>query len=241
MKLSTQHRLGTHYYVLSLSEHTNRLYEAFRDSLIDIQNTWFPFEASTSPMQPALNDVQLRALLQTVDHHFAHYYEQDPLGMILVGTERNQSAFASVTAYPGAIIGQAEGDHATTSLSDLGSIVWPLVKGAMASAGNKVARELEAATRTHNVAVGIDDVVQSINSGVGATLLVENGYRVKPQESSPLMDDADNLVDVVIDKVLTLGGNVIFVEDASLRKFQKIALILRVTPENWTGTGQRQR
>lgn len=232
MKLSTQHKLNTHYYVLSLSEHTNRLYEAFRDSLIDIQNTWFPFESSMSPMQPALNDVQLRALLQTVDHHFAHYYEQDPLGMVLVGTERNRSTFASVTAYPGVIIGQAEGDHATTSLSDLGSIVWPIVKGVMAGAGDKVARELEAATRAHNVAVGIDDVVQSVDSGVGATLLVEDDYRVKPLESSLLMDDADNLVDVVIEKTLALGGNVIFVEDGSLRNFQSIAMILRVAPEN---------
>ena len=221
-------KLSTHYYVLSLSEHTNRLYEAFRDSLIDIQNTWFPLESSMSPLQPALNDVQLRTLLQTVDHHFAHYYEQDPLGMVLAGTERNQSAFAAVTAYPGVIIGKAEGDHSTTSLSDLGSIVWPIVKGVMASAGKKVERELEAATRAHNVAVGIDAVVQSVDSGVGATLLVEDDYRVKPQESSSLMDDCDNVVDVVIEKLLALGGNVIFVKDDSLSKFQRIALILRV-------------
>jgi Bacterial archaeo-eukaryotic release factor family 3 len=225
--LSTQHKLSTHYYVLSLSERTNRLYEAFRGSLIDIQNTWFPFESVASLTQPALNDVQLRAFLQTVDHHFAHYYEQDPLGMVLVGTERNQTAFTSVTAYPGVIIGATEGDHSTTSLSDLGSIVWPIVKSVMASAGDKVARELEAATRAHNVAVGIDAVIQSVDSGVGATLLVENDFQSMPQESSSLLDDDENVVDVIIEKVLTLGGNVIFVEDGSLSKFQSIALILR--------------
>jgi len=63
-------------------------------------------------------------------------------------------------------------------------------------------------------------------------LLVEDDYRVKPLESSLLMDDADNLVDVVIEKTLALGGNVIFVEDGSLRNFQSIAMILRVAPEN---------
>jgi len=148
--------------------------------------------------------------------------------MVLAGTERNQSAFAAVTAYPGVIIGKAEGDHSTTSLSDLGSIVWPIVKGVMASAGKKVARELEATTRAHNLAVGIVAVVQSVDSGAGATLLVEADYRVKPQESSSLMDDCDNVVDVVIEKLLALGGNVIFVKDDSLSKFQRIALILRV-------------
>jgi len=220
-------RLSAHYYVLSLSEHTNRLYEAFRDSLIDIEDTWFPLESSVSSLQPTLNDVQLRTLLQSVDRHFAHYYEQDPLGMVLVGTERNQSAFASVTAFPGVIVGKAEGDHSNTSVGDLGSIVWRIVREAMARAGNKVARELEAAARAGNVAVGFDAVVQSFDSGLGATLLVEDNYRVKPQESSFLMDDCDNVVDVVAEKVLALGGNVIFVEDGSLIKYQRIALILR--------------
>ena len=218
---------STHYYVLSLSEHTSRLYEAFRGSLIDIENTWFPFESSKGPLQPDLDDAQLRALLQTVDHHFAHYYEQDPLGMVLFGTERNQDAFASVTAYPGVIIGRVNGDDSLTSLHDLGQIVWPVVKGVMAGAGQKVERELEAATLAHNIAFGIDAVVESVDSGVGATLLVEDGYVVEPVVSRSLIDDCDNVVDVVIDKVLALRGNVIFVEDGSLGKFQRIALILR--------------
>lgn len=216
-------KLSTHYYVLTLSESTNRLYEAFRDNLIDIQNTWFPLK---SPTRPALNDAQLRTLAQTVDDSFAHYYNQDPLGMVLAGTERNRNAFASVTAYPNMIIGKAEGDYSTTSLGDLGRIVWPIVKAVMASAGQKMERDLETAEREHNVAVGIDAVVESVDAGVGTTLLVEDGYRVHPPESDALIEDCDNIVDVVIDKVLALGGNVIFVEDDSLSRFQQIALIL---------------
>jgi hypothetical protein len=220
-------KLSTHYYVLSLSEHTSRLYEAFRDSLIDIQDPWFPLESFMSPLQPALNDVQLRTLLQTVDRHFAHYHDQDPLAMVLTGTERNQSEFATLTSHRDVIIGRAEGDHSTTSLRDLGSIVWPIVKGVMASSGEKVARELEAATRAGNTAVGIHAVMKSIDSGIGATLLVENGYHVKPESNSSLIDECDNVVDIAIEKILALGGNVLFVEDGSLGKFQRIALILR--------------
>jgi hypothetical protein len=220
-------KLSTHYYDLSLSEGTSRLYEAFRDTLIDIENTWFPLVSSRSPSQPELNDAQLRTLLQRVDHHFAQYYMQDPLGMVLAGTRRNQTMFTSLTGYAEVIIGRTDGDHSATSLNDLGSIVWPIVKGVMASAGEKVERELDAATRAHNVAVGIDAVVQSVDSGVGATLLVEDGYHVTPPESRSLMDDGDNVVDVVVDKVLALGGNVIFVKDGSLSKFQSTALILR--------------
>ena len=221
-------KLSTHYYVLSLSEGSNRLYEAFRGSLIDIENTWFPLESARSPLLPALNDVQLRTLLQTVDHHFAHYYKQDPLGMVLAGTQRNQSAFTLLTAHSDVIIGRADGEHSKTAANDLGEIVWPIVKTVMASAGDKVLRQLEAASRASNVAAGIEAVTKSVDSGIGATLLVEEGLQVKPEASSSLLDDWDNVVDVVVDKVLALGGNVIFVEDGVLRKFQRIALILHV-------------
>ncbi len=220
-------KLSSHYYVLSLSEHMNRLYEAFRDTLIDIQNTWFPLETVMSPLQPALNDAQLRTLLQKVDFHFAQYYGHEPLGVVLAGTERHQSTFASLTALPNVIIGKAAGgDHSSTSVSDLGSIVWPIVKEAMAKAGEYEAPGLEVAARGNNVVVGLDSVAHT-DSGVGATLLVENAYRVKPAESSSRIDDFDNVVDAAIEKVLASGGNVVFVEDGSLSKFQRMAMILR--------------
>lgn len=221
-------KLSTHYYVLSLSERSNRLYEAFRGNLIDIENTWFPIESTTGPLEPALNDVQLRTLLQRVDHHFGQYYKQDPLGMVLAGTKRNQSAFTLLTAHSEVIIGKAEGEHSTTGANDLGEIVWPIVKAVMASAGEKVVRQLEAASRASNIAIGIEAVTKSVDSGIGATLLVEEHLQVKPEASSSLFDDWDNVVDAVVDKVLALRGNVIFVEDGVLQKFQRIALILHI-------------
>lgn len=221
-------KLSTHYYVLSLSERTSRLYEAFRDTLIHIENTWFPMESSRSPSQSDLNDAELRVLLQRVDHHFAHYYTQEPLGVVVIGTKRDRAMFESLTAFSDVIIGKTDVDHSATSTRDLGRIVWPIVKGVMANAGEKVERDLAEATRTHNVAVGIDAVVKSVDEGVGATFLVEDGYQVAPEKSSSLLDDVDNVVDVVIDKVLALGGNVIFVENGLLSKFQSAALILRV-------------
>ncbi len=220
-------KLSTHYYVLSLGEGTNRLYEAFRESLIDIHNTWFPLESPPHRFRGAMNDAQLHTLFQTVDEHFAHYYRREPLGVVLAGTERHQSAFASLTAYPGVIIGRVEGNHSTTSETDLGNIVWPLVKRAMANAGRRAARELRAAVRAENVAVGIDAVLGAVQSGAGVTLWVEDGLRVDSGEGANLLDDFDNVVDVVVEKVLARGGNVVFVEDGTLGEFQSIALILR--------------
>ena len=219
--------LSTHYYVLALSDDTNRLYEAFRDSLIDIQNTWFPLEAATRPPPGGRPDADLDALLRRVDQHFAHYHGREPLGLILVGTARIRSAFASLTVHTGMIIGHTDGDYAATPLAELGRIVWPIVTGAMSSAVHGVAHALDAAAQTDNVAVGLDAVVHSLDAGVGRTLLVEEDYEVAPRGIAALLEDCDNVVDVIVDRVLALGGNVMFVNDGSLSGFRRIALVLR--------------
>ena len=219
--------LSTHYYVLALSEDTNRLFEAFRDRLIDIQNTWFPLESATRASPQGRTERELRTLLQRVDRHFEHYFGREPLGLVVVGTARIRSEFASLTVHSGVIIGHSDGDYATTSLAALGRIVWPIVTGAMATAGHGVAHTLEAAARTDNVAIGLDAVVHSLDAGVGATLLVEEDYRVAPRSIASLLEDCDNVVDVVVDRVLALGGNVMFVNDGSLTRFQRMALVLR--------------
>lgn len=219
--------LSTHYYVLALSDGTNRLYEAFRDRLIDIQNTWFPLESATSPPPQGRTDGDLRTLLQRVDRHFAHYHGREPLGLVLVGTARIRSTFASLTVHSSVIVGHSDGDYATTSLTALGRIVWPIVTGAMATAGHGFVHTLEAAARTDNIAIGLDAVVHSLDAGVGATLLVEEDYRVAPRAIASLLEDCDNVVDVVVDRVLALGGNVVFVNDGSLTQFRQMALVLR--------------
>ena len=53
-------QLSIHYYVLLLSEQMSRLYEGFRDKLIDIQNTHFPFETTIDVGNPASKDIQLK-------------------------------------------------------------------------------------------------------------------------------------------------------------------------------------
>jgi len=81
-------QLSIHYYVLPLSEQISRLYEGFRDKFIDIQKTNFPLESSFdagNPVKSASKDTQLREFFQHTDQHFAHYYEQDPLRLALVG------------------------------------------------------------------------------------------------------------------------------------------------------------
>ena len=233
-------KLSTHYYVLSLSEQTSRLYEGFRDTLIDIQNKVFPIESSAGmrrTVEPALRDSQLRELIRTADQHFDHYFGQDPLRLVVVGEKQNLSIFGSVTSHQNVLIAMVEGDYAATSPYDLGKIVWPLVKKVMAGTSEKAMHVLETAENLQNVASGIDAVGHLAGSGVGGTLLVEEDYHMKggisktdhsliPLEHVDIREVFDDAVDVIIEKVLEKGGSVVFLESGVLRNLQRIAFIV---------------
>lgn len=232
-------RLSTHYYVLSLCEQTSRLYEAFRDTLIDIQNKGFPIESSagiSGSVEPALRDSQLREFIRTADRHFDHYFRQDPLRLLVVGEKKNLSIFDSVTSHKDVLIGRVEGDYAATSPHDLGKIVWPIVKKVMAGTSEKAMNDLETAENSGNVSSGIGAVVHAAGSRVDDTLFVEENYHVKggiremdhsliASKDLDIQEVIDDAVDAIIEKVLENGGNVVFMESGSLTEFHRIALI----------------
>ena len=233
-------KLNTRYYVLSLSERSSRLYEAFRDTLIDIQNKGFPIDFAavmTGTVEPALQPDQSREFIRTADRHFDHYLRQDPLRFVVVGEKNILSIFESVTTHHDGLIGTVQGDYAATSPHDLGKIVWPIVKNAMAGTNKHAMDDLETADRSQNVAFGIETVGYLADSGVGGTLFVEEDYRLKGgfRETDHLLTKAEDLdirepiddaVDAIIDRVLDKGGNVVFLDSGSLTKHRRIVLIV---------------
>lgn len=233
--------LSIHYYILSLSAKTSRLYEGFRDELIDIQNTGFPFHmASNGPTATGIpsEDLQLRDFFYKTDVHFAHYYEQDPLRLMVVGQSSYLKIYQALTAHSDVIIGTVEGDFSTTSAHDLGKIVWPIVKLAMAGSMKDALLEIAEAEALNNVISGIDAVWNSTEANPGATLFVEDDYHMKgavPETDHPhvfvnsvnLWELFNDAVDIIIEKVMVTGGAVIFMDSGSLTKQQRIALLLR--------------
>jgi hypothetical protein len=232
--------LSTHYYVLSLSERNSRLYEAFRDSLIDIQNKCFPIDSSgrmSGTLDPELRTAQLREVIRTADYHFDHYHKQDPFRLVVVGEKNVLSIFRSVTSHQDVLVGMIEGNYAATSPHDLGKIVWPIVKKAMAGTSEQAMHDLKTAERSRNVAFGIDTVGHLAGSGAGGTLFVEEDYHMKGgirktdhslirPEDLDIQEPIDDAVDAIINKVLEQGGNVVFLESGALTELKKIAIIV---------------
>lgn len=252
-------KLSIHYYILSLSSDTSRLYEGFRDELIDIQNTAFPFYsksngatrsgaahvgssvAPSAAIPPAtgtsLTEKQLIDFLNQTDMHFAKYFSQDPLGVILVGESDFLDTYLSVTRHRDVLIGTIRGDFSETTPHDLGKIVWPVVKQAISGVTDNALRSLDAADVLKNVVSGIDDVWVSADSNPGSTLYVEDDYHMKTTEpgkhnthvflnSVVLRELFNDVVDIIIEKILRGGGSVIFMDNGSLLARERIAMIL---------------
>jgi hypothetical protein len=230
-------KLSIHYYVLSLSVQTSRLYEGFRDKLIDIQNTNFPFESSIDIGSSAPKDTHLKEFFHQTDLRFTHYYDQDPHRLIVVGEKRNLAIFKALMTHHDAFMGTVEGDYALTSPHDLGRIVWPVVKETIAGVNQNAMRDLATAAKVKKVVSGIDAVGQSAETETGSILYVEEDYHVKGSihktdqslirsKHVNLLEVLDDVVDFIIEKVLKTGGTVIFLDNGSLVNLERIALIL---------------
>ncbi len=233
-------QLSIHYYVLSLSERKSRLYEGFREKLIDIQDTKFPFEYavdSSSPAKLVTRGAQLRDFFIQTDQYFGHYFGQDPLRLVVAGEKANLDVYYELTNHRDAMIGTIEGDYTLTSIHDLGKIVWPVVRDAIAGAHKNAMRDLAAAAKANKVISGIVAVGQCANKNTGATLYVEDDYHEKGSinktdhslifsKYANLWEVLDDIVDIIIENVLLTGGNVVFLKSGSLIKLKRIALIL---------------
>ncbi len=227
-----------HYYILSLNEKVCKLYEGFRDKLIDIQNSRFPLEHFINTDSRGSIETQLKEYFHQADEHFAHYYEQDPHGLLVVGEKKNLAIFKALTRHENHLVGTVEGNYTHTSLHDLGMIVWPVIKDVISDANDNAMLDLAMADKKKKVVFGIEAVGQLIETEAGATLFVEEDYHVKGSicktnqsliisQYVNLLDVIDDVVDIIIEKVLVKKGSVIFLNSGSLETFDKIALILR--------------
>jgi hypothetical protein len=213
------------------------LFEAFRDSLIEVENQGFPIAGSPEASEPPTNR-QFSELARTIDRNFAHHYALDPLKVVVVGEKTMRAAFGSVTVHGPAVIGQVDGDHTLTSGRDLGQIVWPLVKEAMSRVVDDALQDLEAHAARGRVASGLEAVARQVARGVQATLLVEEDYHLRGgfggTTGSPVIypevdvrDSIDDAIDAVIEKVLQAGGTVLFTPSGLLTERHRIASFLR--------------
>jgi hypothetical protein len=143
-----------------------------------------------------------------------------------------------VTSNTEQIITSVSGNYDKKTPHELSKIIWPAVKKELNITRQEVLSRIEKAINSKKFVSGIDEVWQTTGQGKGDTLVVEEDYHVSAkinQETKQLIltDEKDqpgvmeDAVDEVIELVIAKGGKVVFVNNDSLEKYNRVAMILR--------------
>lgn len=240
---------STRYWVLVLSEQATRLYEGWRDTLIEVTAGDFPMAYEgpgvTEPMpggrginKSAYRDERQRQFFRQVDAAFGVMTKADPLALVVVGVDRYLAFFKEVTSHPNLLAATLTGSHDKTPAHELAGLVWPLVQEHQARQREQIFKDVEAAVSAGKYASGIDAAWRTAHEGRGAVLVVEEGFHFSARldasglhltPASELVGPEvfDDAVDELIETVLGKNGRVVFVEDGALAAHHRLAMILR--------------
>jgi len=237
------------YWVLVLSEKPTRLYEATREDLIEIQDDAFPIThegpggeqslpGGFGIKKSAYRDEYHRKFFRQIDSALKPFLADDPLPLVVVGVDRFLAFFTEVTNFKDTILTTLQGSHDKTPPQELGKLIWPHVRDALAEQRQQVLSELDKAVGERKSASTIGEVWRLANEGRGHQLIVEKdfhfsarvdetGRHLLPAEDVTAPGVMDDAVDEIIETVLSKQGQVVFLENGQLEAHQRIALILR--------------
>ena len=213
------------------------LFEAFRDVLIRIEEEGFPIRLQSSSKKSSHQPDSLRTgFLKDADKYLDEFFRKDPLKIALTGEETDLTQFQSLSRHRNDIIASIAGSFESTSDDDLGKIVWAAVKSKLSGIVEQAMEALETSAKIGSCVSGIQAVWQMASQGKGNLLIVENGYKLRgrldPYDNSliiggepELTSAIDDLVEMVIEKVLENGSRVVFVESGLLKTHDRIVLI----------------
>jgi hypothetical protein len=237
------------YWVLVLSEKPTRLFEVSRKEFIEVDEGEFPMTHEGPGGEQALpggfgikrsgyRDEYHRKFFRSVDNALRPFLLDDPLPLVVVGVDRFLAFFNKMTQHQDWIIASLKGSHDSTSVHELGELVWPLVKVALDEKRQQVFAELEQAISDRKYASSVGEVWRMANDGRGRLLIVEEDFhypakidektgQLVPAEDPTAPGVITDVVDEIIETVLRKDGKVVFVDKGKLQNHRGIALILR--------------
>jgi hypothetical protein len=237
-----------HYWVLALSEKATRLYEGYRDDLIEVRRRGFPmaFALPSSPKRMAggygvdkskYMDRRMLQYFRQVDRNLTGVLAVEDLPLLLLGVEHYLSAFNQVTRHGPRVMAMITGNYDRTTVPQLAKVSFPLVRESLRRRRQEMVEELKAISKTKRFACGIKKTWELANQGKVDLLLVEDDYEYPARldargnpagAEDPLAPGViDDLVDELVEKVLAGGGQAHFVEPGSLARFKRVAARLR--------------
>lgn len=230
------------YYILTISRNVVRLMEAFNDKLVkEIKNEDFPFENdyyTTDPKKLAQDvfiDNQEKEFYNTVDKLFQKYYNENPLPVILAGDVKTLAYYEEQMDEDCMIITRIHGNFDKMSYPEIMKAVEPEVVKYREEQQQIYVQQMDEAISAGHLVTDVNDMYKAAAEGAADTLYIGDTYSLDKISSGQitLVDEnnyemkASEFLPALMKVVRDSGGNVLFVEDELMDKYQGIALIRR--------------
>ncbi len=234
------------YRVLVLGEKPTRLVEGSGTVLAEQHGGGFPCFVEGARGEPlasggfrvhtSRSGAEHEAFFRQVEQILGAAVADDPLPLVIAGTERNRAYFDGITSHSAWIIGHLDGNHEDTALDELARLAAPIVDRYTARQRTAAVDELVEEIGRARGMVGIKPVWDATLAGRARILLIEDDFvypaRVVDGHLEAAGDgDAPGVIDDAVDEIIELaqdrGGDVVIVQPGELGEHGPVAALLR--------------
>ncbi|WP_169718976.1 hypothetical protein [Aequorivita capsosiphonis] len=238
--------LETHYYILVLSQEKIRLIEAMNDKIVQEFGKPFPFENT----QFFSKNRAANAIASKQTSLIAEYFNQadkklnelrkgNPLPVLICGLEENHNEYMKVADKKPSIFNVFldknkinEPSHAIVEEA------WAVVKDYVLKMNNERKEELRKAVGENKFLSDTNEIWNAISEGKIQTLFIEQGLFqpavLKENEIVYVADKErndtgviDDIYDEMIEANMDFGGDVVFLPEGELSKFNGFGAVTR--------------
>jgi hypothetical protein len=227
------HRTPRHV-VLALSAQEARLFDGHVGALAPADSSKFPMTAHGDKFrkEPA------EAFLKRVDRALGAYLRLRPAPIVVIAAEPTLSRFDQMSVNLARLAGKVTGNHITTPLPEVADLVAPHIERYLASREDEALALLEQRRGQDRAVLGLEAVWLASRWERPEMLAVEVDFffpaRISPDgDSLQAADDVehpdvvDDVVDELVEQVLTRGAWVALVEPGRIPDKQRVALTTR--------------
>lgn len=223
------HRTPRHVLLL-LSADEARLFDGALGELTVAASTKFPMRAG--------DDNPGEQFLRLVDKALGAYLRLHPAPLVIAAAEPTASTFTRLSTNTARLAGVIPGNHLRTPLPDLTGQVRLIMEGYLLSREAEAMELVETRRGQRRAVLGIDGCWRAARWERPEMLAVEEGYfypawvsddgdELTPTNNPAELGAIDDVVDELIEGVLTRGGWVALVQDGIVPDGARVALTLR--------------
>jgi hypothetical protein len=233
------------FRVLVLGSPHARLWACSGSRCEEVVDDHFPFVADIPrewdtphrdrPIHEGAEDEAHRVFCRAVDAALADCTRGDRLPVVVVGVQRELAYFAEVTHHDEIVVATVAGSHLDADGRRVEQLAAPAIGEHLARRAADAASAVREGVGRGHAVTGVTDVLEAARDGRGHLLVVEDRYTFPEHLTDDLLPGEgpdpelghDDLVDDIIEKVLVLGGDVVFAPDGGLGDLGQIGLIVR--------------